>query len=162
MVLAHYLGNERGLIGSEVDYHHPDHVYLHRAIVRKRGMPLTLTAIYLLVARRAGIRAAAVPLPGHVLLRLYSGRRSLIIDPFRGGRVRTRSDCLRYLAEQGLVPRPSWFRDATDAMLLQRHARNLMNSYQLRGRARLARDLERVAQVLGRFHTRLPESPRPA
>lgn len=149
MVLPEYLGNELGYVGSEVDYDHPDHIHLHRAIERKRGMPLTLTAIYLFVARRAGLRAAAVPLPGHVLLRLYAGERSLLVDPFHGGRIRQRADCLRYLAQHGLTPQASWFRDASDASLFQRHLLNLMSSHQVRGRTRLARRLHRIARLLG-------------
>lgn len=150
MVLPEYLGNELGFVGSEVDYDHPDHIHLHRVIERKRGMPLTLTAIYLFVARRAGLRAAAVPLPGHVLLRLYSGNRSILVDPFHGGRIRRRADCVRYLAQHGMVPQASWFRDASDVALFQRHLLNLMSSNQVRGRARLARHLHRIARLLGR------------
>ena len=150
MALADYLGNELGFIGPEVGYDHPDNIHLHRAIERKRGMPLTLTAVYLFVARRAGIDAAAVPLPGHVLLRLKTGRRSLLIDPFHGGRLRTRADCMQHLARHGLVPQPEWFRDATDAELFQRHVRNLMSSCQARGQSRRARKLAVLAGALAR------------
>lgn len=156
MVLAQYLGNELGFIGSEVDYEHPDNVHLHRAIERKRGMPLTLTAIYLFVARRAGVEAAALPLPGHVLLRVRDGRHGLVIDPFHGGKVRTREDCVRYLAEHSLAPRTEWFEEASDRALLQRHVLNLMNSFQVRGFSRAASDLHRVAMVLNREAQRDP------
>jgi len=154
MVLAHYLGNELGFVGSEADFHHPDNIHLHRAIERKRGMPLTLAAIYLFVARRAGIRAAAVALPGHVIVRLYARRRSMLIDPFAGGRMLTRNDCISFLAEQQLVPRPEWFHDASDSVLFQRHVRNLMHSFQTRGLVGTSRDLHRVANVLERVHER--------
>jgi regulator of sirC expression with transglutaminase-like and TPR domain len=150
MALVDYLGNELGYIGSEVDYDHPDNIHLHRAIVRKRGMPLTLTAVYLCVARRAGIRAAAVPLPGHILLRLYAGRRSILVDPFHGGRMRTRADCLSHLARHGLVPRPEWMQDATDAQLFQRQVRNLMNSMQMRGLRTRSDSLAVLAGALAR------------
>ncbi|HED64466.1 MAG TPA: hypothetical protein ENJ09_02815 [Planctomycetes bacterium] len=150
MVLSQYLGNELGFIGSEVDLTHPDNIHLHRAIERKCGLPLTLTAIYLFVARRAGIRAAPVALPGRVLLRLYAGKRALLIDPFQGGRARTRSDCIRYLAKHGLVPRPDWFHDATDRQLFQRHVLNLMSSSQARGKTQETAELHRLALEIAR------------
>lgn len=149
MALSQYLGNELGFCGSEVDFDHPDNIHLHRAIERKRGMPLTLTAIYMFVARRAGFRVAPIALPGRVFLRLYLGERSMILDPFEGGRARTRSDCIRYLALHGLVPRPEWFRDASDATLLQRHVSNLMQSFQVRGLSRDARALHLIALAMG-------------
>ena len=113
-------------------------------------MPLTLTAIYLFVARRSGIQAAPVALPGRVLLRLYAGRRSMLVDPFQGGRARTRMDCIRYLAQHGLVPRPDWFHDATDRQLFQRHVLNLMSSSQMRGLHRESQELHRLAVEIGR------------
>jgi regulator of sirC expression with transglutaminase-like and TPR domain len=150
MVLAQVLGNELGFVGAEVDFSHPDNIHLHRAIERKRGMPLTLTAIYLFVARRAGIRAAPLALPGRVMLKVYAGARSILVDPFHGGRVRTRGDLVRYLGEHGLVARPEWFHDASDAALFQRHVLNLMSSSQARGLRRESRELEHLAAAIGR------------
>ncbi|MEX1026373.1 MAG: transglutaminase family protein [Planctomycetota bacterium] len=150
LALAEVLGDRMGFVGSEVDYDHPDNIHLHRAIERKRGMPLTLVAIYLFVARRAGIRAAAVPLPGHVMCRLYANDRAYLVDPFHGGKLRTREDCVRYLALHELVPRAAWFRDAADRDLFQRHVRNMMRSFDVRGRQDEARGLLEVARTLGR------------
>ncbi|HVS09918.1 MAG TPA: transglutaminase family protein, partial [Planctomycetota bacterium] len=70
LLLCEYLGRELGFAGDDEDYHHPENVHLHRVIERRRGLPLSLCALYLLVARRARIPAAAVALPGHVVLRL--------------------------------------------------------------------------------------------
>jgi regulator of sirC expression with transglutaminase-like and TPR domain len=154
LALAQYLGNELGFVGCETDFNHPDNVHLHRAIERKRGMPLTLVAIYLLVARRAGLRAAPIALPGRVLLRLYAGPRSLILDPFLGGKARTRQDCVNYLAKHGLVPRPQWFADAGDATLFHRHLLNLMGSHQSLGHTREAAELSAIVSAANRLRAR--------
>ena len=150
MVLPEYLGGELGFTGAEEDFAHPDNIHLHRCLERKRGMPLTLTAVYLLVAQRAGITAGAVALPGRVLLRLYMGKRSVLIDPFGGGRVRTRRYCLEYLGEHGLVPQVSWFQDATPALLFQRHVLNLMSSCQMRDLHSQSRELHQLAMLIVR------------
>lgn len=154
LALAHYLGDELGFVGCETNFSHPDNVHLHRALERKRGMPLTLVAIYLLVARRAGLRAAPLALPGRVLLRLYAGPRSLILDPFLGGKARTRQDCVNYLAKHGLVPRPQWFADAGDAALFHRHILNLLGSHQARGHGREAAELAAIIAAVNRLRSR--------
>jgi regulator of sirC expression with transglutaminase-like and TPR domain len=154
LALAQYLGDELGFVGSENPFNHPDNVFLHRVIERKRGMPLTLVAIYLLVARRAGLKAAPIALPGRVLLRLYAGPRSLILDPFLGGKARTRQDCVNYLAKHGLVPRPQWFADASDATLFHRQILNLMGSHQARGHAREAAELTAIVAGVNRVRAR--------
>ena len=157
LVLAEYLGEELGYSGIEDDYHHPDNIYLHRALTRKRGIPLTLTAIYLLVARRAGIDAAAVALPGHVVLRLSGPGKSLLLDPFDGGSLLSERDCLRYLAESRLSFDPRWLDDASDATLFERQLRNLCVSYR---RRQLGRELALVGRVLTALQA--GRRPRPA
>ncbi|MCC7013254.1 MAG: transglutaminase family protein [Planctomycetes bacterium] len=150
-VLTEYLGRELGYRGDSDDYHHPDNVYLHRAIVRKRGLPLTLTAIYLLVARRAKIRASAVALPGHVVLRVYEeDGRSTIIDPFDAGSVLSERDCLEYLAQHGLPFQPRWFDDTAEVPLWTRHVHNLRKSYRRRGLEREVRWLDLLIVALER------------
>lgn len=148
--LVDYLGGELDFRGDGDDYHHPDNVHLHRAIERKRGLPLTLVALYLAVARRAGIEASAIPLPGHVMLRLRGGRRDLIVDPFHGGAARSQEALMGYLALHGLSFRPEWFRDAPDAALLQRQSGNLARSFEQRGLKREARALLGIAELFGR------------
>ncbi len=146
--LCRVLGTELRYGGALPDYHHPDNLHLHRALERHRGLPLTLTAIWLFVARRVGLRAAALPLPGHVMLRLYSGpgTEPLIVDPFDYGRLRTERECLQYLTRHGLEFRPEWFRDADDRTMFRRQLANLARSHELR---RLPRELRGVQRILG-------------
>ncbi len=143
--LAAYLGTELGFAGDDGGPHHPDNVYLHRALARRRGLPLTLVAIYLLVARRAGIAAAPVALPGHAVLRLHGSDRNLLVDPFNRGAELSERECLGYLASRGLTFRPAWFKNASDALVFERLVRSLRASYRRRG---LVRDAELLSRVL--------------
>jgi regulator of sirC expression with transglutaminase-like and TPR domain len=147
-VLIEYLGVELGYGGSLAEFHHPDNIHLHRVIERRAGVPLALSAVYLLVARRAGLRAAILPLPGHVMLRLYGAERSLIIDPYHKGRVRSELDCRKYLDQHGMVFQPAWLRDAEDPPMFKRQLLNLLRSSQVRGLNREARELNQVVRVL--------------
>ena len=156
-MLCEYLGGELGYGGAEDDYHHPDNVHLQHVIRRKRGIPLTLTAIYLLVARRAGLRAAAVALPGHVVLRLRGPGKSLLVDPFDGGSVLSERDCLRYLAESRLTFDPRWLDDASDAKLFERQLRNLCVGYRRLGRGRELAQAGRVLAALRAGREAQPE-----
>lgn len=138
-VLIHYLGVELGYRGQLEAPKQPDLVYLHRVIEQKHGLPLTLCALYSFVANRAGLRTGIVPLPGHVMLRLYGRYQNLIVDPFHGGEARTQDQLLNYLREHGLRFNPVWMHDASDRMLFARQLANLQNllrAIELPGRAR--------------------------
>jgi regulator of sirC expression with transglutaminase-like and TPR domain len=148
--LVDYLAGEIGFAGSTSHYDQPDNVFLHRAIERRKGMPLTLTVLYLCVARRLKLRAAAVPLPGHVMLRLYIGDEIRLIDPFHRGARRSKAECCSYLRSHGFEPKAAWFRDASDTALLERQVRNLSNSYSRRGLKLRSRSLEFLLGALAR------------
>jgi len=148
LTLVEHLGGEVGMGGSVGEFHHPDNIDLHRAIERRAGMPLTLSALWLFVARRASIQAALVPLPGHVMLRLTGDRQSVIVDPYHKGRVRTEAECREYLRRHGLPARPSAFQDAQPGMMLRRQVSNLLRSARMRGLSREVRSLAALLRAL--------------
>jgi regulator of sirC expression with transglutaminase-like and TPR domain len=132
-VLSDYLSKTVGFCGGEGDYHHPDNVHVHRVIETRSGLPLSLCAVYLFVARRIGLRASILPLPGHVMLRVHGLRNSRIIDPFHGCRVRSQASLMSYLAGHDLGFNPNWFRAASDRTMFLRQVNNLVQTYSERG-----------------------------
>lgn len=157
-VLIDYLAGELRYSGDKVDYHHPDNVYLHTALTRRRGMPLTLCALYMAIARRASIRTSAIALPGHVMLRIYDADRAVLCDPFNGGKRLSERDCLGYLADHGLPFQPHWFDDASEPSLWLRHLRNLQRSC---SKLSLAADARALAGVIGVLERRNFAATRP-
>lgn len=98
--LTNLLAGEFGLDGCREGFHRRDNLHLDRILQQRRGLPSALVAIYLLVARSAGLVASPVRLPDYYLLRIH-GRRNVLLDPFHGGRTVTKADCLRYMRESG-------------------------------------------------------------
>ena len=147
-VLVQYLAEELGFGGDVETYTQPDNVYLHRAIERRRGLPLTLCALYTFVASRCGLHTGIVPLPGHVMLRLYGPYNNLIVDPFHGGEARSQEDLQEYLSQHGLSLDPVWMHDARPRPLLLRQVANLQNSLVKVGRRGRARHLAPLLEQL--------------
>lgn len=148
--LVGYLCGERGYRGSEEDYHHPDHVLLHRVISRRRGLPLTLCALHALVARRAGVAAELLPLPGHVLLTVEQDGRRTLVDAFGGGRTLSEADCVTYLTAHRKPFRTEWLEPAGAKHLFGRQLANLAESCRQRHRFAEARALGAVLRELAR------------
>jgi regulator of sirC expression with transglutaminase-like and TPR domain len=96
-----YLFDELHFVGNETDYGDPRNSFLNEVIDRRTGIPITLSLVYMEVARRAGLAIEGINFPGHFLLRCPAGRQApyaqdLIIDPFHGGALLSRD----LLAEQ--------------------------------------------------------------
>jgi regulator of sirC expression with transglutaminase-like and TPR domain len=74
--------------GNEEDYYDPRNSYLNDVLIRRRGIPISLSAVFLEVARRVGLEAHGVSYPTHFLVKYEHEGEEWILDPFnRGGEV---------------------------------------------------------------------------
>ncbi len=76
---------ERGLRGNAADYYDPKNSFLSDVLDRGLGIPITLSVVFLEVARRVGLDASGIGFPGHFLVKVGSQ----VLDPFEGGSPRT-------------------------------------------------------------------------
>ncbi|HEV2079555.1 MAG TPA: transglutaminase-like domain-containing protein [Allosphingosinicella sp.] len=83
--LAAVLFEEEGFRGDRETYDDPANADLIEVMNRRRGLPVSLSILYVAVARRLGWAADALNTPGHVLVRLGPEHAPLIVDPFNGG-----------------------------------------------------------------------------
>ncbi len=141
-LLAERLHDQLGLQGGNASVLELDHVLVDRVLKQRTGVPVSLSLIYLLVARWAGLSVAGVAMPDHFLVRLH-GVRPVLVDPFHGGRLITKADCARHLRANGHEQVSEHLRDLTDRELLIHYLRSLR-------RAAKYRAVPETQQTLGR------------
>jgi regulator of sirC expression with transglutaminase-like and TPR domain len=88
---------QEGLRGNNEDYYDPRNSYLNKVLDRRLGIPITLSVIYMEVARRISFPIDGVGFPGHFLVKHVEEEREIIIDPFDTGRILTMNDCQELL-----------------------------------------------------------------
>jgi regulator of sirC expression with transglutaminase-like and TPR domain len=88
---------QEGLGGNEEDYYDPRNSFLNEVLDRRLGIPISLSIIYIEVARRIGFPIGGVGLPGHFLVKHTAADRDILIDPFHRGRILTFNDCQELL-----------------------------------------------------------------
>jgi regulator of sirC expression with transglutaminase-like and TPR domain len=91
------IAEEQGIYGEKDCYDRPQSSYLNRVIETKRGIPITLSLLYMAVGNRLGIELKGVAAPAHFLLRYESVEGPLFLDPFFRGRIFTYSECRQWL-----------------------------------------------------------------
>ena len=84
--LASHLHGRHRFRGATEDYYDPRHSDLAYLLEARRGLPLTLSLLYIAVARRAGREIEPIGFPGHFLVR-HGGPGGVHQDPFHGGRL---------------------------------------------------------------------------
>ena len=93
------LFKELGFQGNRSEYYDPKNSYLNDVITRKKGIPISLSVIYMEVARRVGLSLAGVGFPGHFLVKYEDDAVEILIDVFNGGEIRAREDLERMLQQ---------------------------------------------------------------
>jgi regulator of sirC expression with transglutaminase-like and TPR domain len=101
--LRQVLVEEEGFRGNEREYHDPRNSFLNEVLERKVGIPISLSVVWMEVARRAGLRLAGVGFPGHFLVKYVSpGGTELFVDAFNSGELLSADECVaRYRARTG-------------------------------------------------------------
>jgi len=132
-LLNRVLFDEEGLRGNHDDYYDPRNSFLNDVLDRKLGIPITLSVIYMEVARRVGFPIAGTGMPGHFLLKHYDALSGeILIDPFNRGRIVGRFECQQRLDEiySGQVElKPEFTQAVTHREILTRMLNNLRQIY---------------------------------
>ncbi len=85
--------------GDAVHYYDPKNAYLNEVIERRTGLPLTLSIVFLHVARAIGLSAAGVGLPGHYIVKVQFELNEVYVDPFHGGATLTVGEIAAMLSD---------------------------------------------------------------
>lgn len=132
VALASYLAVEAGFQGSIVAYGDPRNSFLNDVLRRRQGIPITLAIIYVAAARRLGLDAYGIGLPGHFIAGVEAHGKRLLLDPFHGGMRLTSADCERLVHEtagyEGPLD-PAWLEPAAPQAILLRMLNNLRMVY---------------------------------
>lgn len=149
--LRDFLFVELGFHGNEQDYFDPRNSFLNEVLDRRTGIPITLSAVFLEVARRIGLPLFGVGMPGHFIVKCHTVDRVIMLDPYQEGRELTEQDCRRMVSNMsgGNLEFDSSFLHAVNKrQILRRILQNLKGIYtRANDNARLLGVIERLLMV---------------
>jgi regulator of sirC expression with transglutaminase-like and TPR domain len=131
--LNHVMFEEANLLGNREDYYDPRNSFLNDVLDRGLGIPITLSIIYMEVAKRIGFPLSGVGMPGHFLLKHYGDDgQEILIDCFNRGDILSRQDCQSRLDEiysGEMALRPEFLHPISRRQILTRMLNNLKTVY---------------------------------
>jgi len=81
--LDRFLFKQLGFHGSRTNYYHRSNSYLNEVIDDREGLPITLSVLYMELARRLDLKVVGVGLPGHFVVRFEPQEgESILVDVF--------------------------------------------------------------------------------
>ena len=168
IALNQFLFDDLGYSGNAEDYYDPRNSYLNEVIERRRGIPISLSILYMEVGRKIGLPLEGISFPGHFLVRLGLRGSTLVLDPFSGGAPLSEEDLRkllrRVIAESGRaglrgagdvaaeLPLDQFLEAAGHRQILARVLRNLKNIYREKDQP------QQLLKVINRMITVAPEA----
>ncbi len=150
-VINHYLFEELGLEGNEDDYYDPRNSFLNKVIDRRLGIPISMSALLLLIASRLGLPLTGIGMPGHFLCRYQTPREEFYVDVFNQGRILSRTECVRFLSGSKFGYRDEFLTPVSPRSILLRFCRNLLHIYTENQEGEQAARFQRYVSALSRL-----------
>jgi len=119
--LVEFLAEDLRFQGNTDDYHNINNSLLPEVIETRAGIPITLSLVYMLVGKRAGLTVEGVGLPGHFIIRHGEN----FFDPFHAGQRIGLEQCRAVVARCGLALTRHHLLPVTPRQMLARILRNI-------------------------------------
>jgi regulator of sirC expression with transglutaminase-like and TPR domain len=165
-ILNHILFEVHNFSGNTQNYHAPQNSYINNVLESKKGNPLSLSLIYLIIAQDLKIPIFGVNLPEHFVL-CYKDIHQLLtvktkrdeemiakgilfyINPFSRGAVFGKGQLDIYLKKMNLTIKPSHYQPCSNLEMIKRLLRNLVFSYKKLGYLEKQHELEKILMAIG-------------
>jgi len=122
-----YLFGELGFHANESDFFDPQNSCLNQVLTRRTGIPITLSLMYMEVARRLHMPVYGISLPNRFIVQFDDGKYATYIDPFGGGQRVSAGQCFAFAGAS--IPDPGLLARASKKQILMRMLQNLQRAY---------------------------------
>jgi len=128
-------------VSNTKNFHSPANSMLNQVFEQRKGNPISLCVIYMLIAKRLGMPVSGVNLPSLFVLTYKNPQIQFYINVFNRGLIFSKADISNYIKQMHLLPQDSFYQPCTNLDIISRVFRNLIVSFEK------VSDLERVQEV---------------
>jgi len=128
-VVNDVLFRDAGFRGNDDDYYNPRNSFLNDVLELRTGIPISLSVIYMAVARRTGLILHGTAFPGHFVLVAPRAGWPIVIDAFDSGRILVEEDCAARITAMGGRWDAGFLDPVSDRAIVRRMLNNLKAIY---------------------------------
>lgn len=127
--LNRVLFHEYGFRANLEHFTDPANSFLDRVLSRRRGIPISLSIVYLLVAQRIGLQVEPVGAPTHFLVGCYEEDAPFFVDPYNHGALLSAGEVFTLLRANNVIPQLADLAPTPVREVLCRCCRNLVSHF---------------------------------
>jgi len=138
-VLNRVIFHEFGFRGDVENFYDPANSYLSQVIDRRKGIPITLSILYILVGQRCNLPLDPVSVPGRFMVGCFEEEEPFYIDAFERGIFRSADEVERMVGRHFGEKDYAYLNPCPVGEVLCRCCRNLVNQYSTCNNRKMAR-----------------------
>ncbi|HYG41261.1 MAG TPA: transglutaminase-like domain-containing protein [Cytophagales bacterium] len=115
------------------NFHSPSNSMLNVVLESKKGNPISLCVIYMLLAQKLKLPVYGVNLPNLFILTYKNPENQFYINAFNKGLVFSKADIDNYISQLNLTPVDTFYQPCSNLEIIQRVLRNLVISFEKTG-----------------------------
>jgi regulator of sirC expression with transglutaminase-like and TPR domain len=115
------------------NFHSPANSILKSVLETRKGNPISLCSIYMLIANKLKMPVYGVNLPNLFILTYKSNELQFYINAFNKGLIFSKTDIESYIAQLKLPYSPVYYEPCSHIEIIKRMSRNLLNAYERLG-----------------------------
>jgi len=143
-----FLFQENGFKGNKDNYHNPDNSFINKVLENHTGLPITLSALCILLAKRLALPIVGVGMPGHYIVKYSLPIEPIFFDPFDQGRLLTKNECVKIVEQLGYPFEEHFLSQSTQRETLVRMLNNLIQIYKNSNEIKKAETLSEYIKIL--------------
>lgn len=130
------------------NFHSPGNSMINVVLESRKGNPISLCVIYMLVAQKLKLPVYGVNLPNLFVLTYVDGQNTFYINVFNKGLIFSRKDIENYIHELRLTPQSSFFEPCSNLEIVRRILRNLIMSFDKMGEHEKAEEVKEILLII--------------
>ena len=148
--IVEYLHGELRFDGERDNYYDAQNSFMNRVLERRRGIPISLSALYLILAGRLGLPFYGVGMPGHFIVKYQGDEQPIFLDPFDRGKRLSVGDCAAIVRSLGYHFDMRFLQETPPRRIVERMINNLLGVYKRDGEEEKATCLLRCRELVQR------------
>lgn len=137
------------------NFHSPANSMINAVLESKKGNPISLCSVYLLVAKKLGLPIYGVNLPNLFILTYKSEQIDFYINVFNKGLIFSKEDIDNYLEHLNIPPQEIFYGPCSHLDIVLRSMRNLVVSFEKLGDYHKSDEIKLVLKRLDNEYTGL-------
>ncbi len=143
-----YFYGTLGFGANTKSFHSAANSMLNIVLENRRGNPISLCTIYLLIAGKLNLPIYGVNLPNLFILTYKQDKTQFYINVFNRGIIFSKTDIDHYIAQLNLGPKESFYQPCSNLEIIQRVLRNLILSFEKAGEPDKIKELEQILMAV--------------